>query len=101
MTMLKAISVAIFLAGCMALYLAVLMVINPTFPGASNFIDTRVAYSITILLLALVCCVVSGLTWSYGSAVRPSVAVYTALSLWLVLLVIVCVALATGDRIPL
>ena len=101
MTMLKGVSLSIFLAGCLALYLAVLMLINPTLPGATSGADSRIAYSFTIMLLALACSVISGLTWSQGSSVRPGLAVATSLSLWFVLLIAVCVELGVADRLPL
>ncbi len=101
MSMLKGVSLSIFLAGCLALYLAILMLINPIIPGASSFVDERVAYSVTILILALICCVVAGLTWSRASGTRPGVAVFTSLSLWTILLVAVFMVLGVGDKLPL
>jgi len=99
--MLKGVSISIFLAGCLALYLAVLMLINPTVPGATAMIDARIAYSITIVVLALVCCAIAGLTWSHASKMRASTAVMAALALSTVFLVVVCMQMGLGDQIPL
>ena len=101
MTMLKSVSLSIFVDGCLALYLSVLMLMNPTLPGATNLADTRMAYSFTVLMLAFACCVVSGLTWSHAAKIRAGVAVGTAVSLWFVLLVAFCFHLGIGDRMPL
>ena len=101
MTMLKGISLSIFLAGCVAVYLAVLMLIDPVFPGAASFVDTRFAYSFTVLALALICCVVAGLTWSRATRVSAETAVSTALALSMLFLIAVCMQLGLADKIPL
>ena len=101
MTMLKSVSLSIFLAGCAALYLAVLMLINPTLPGATSFVDARVAYSITVMLLALACCVVAGLTWSRASRTSAATAVTTALGLSVLFLIVVCLRLGLSANLPL
>ena len=101
MTMAKGVSLSIFLAACLALYLAVLMLINPTLPGATSVGDSRIAYGVVILTLAFVCCIVAGLTWSHASTMRPGVAVSAALSLWSVLLVVLCITLGVAYQLPL
>jgi hypothetical protein len=99
--MLKGVSLSIFLVACLALYLAVTTLFDPTLPGAASYVDSRIAYSGTVLVLGLACCVVAGFVWSSTSSLRPGTAVTVAVSLWSVLLLVVCLHLGVADQIPL
>jgi hypothetical protein len=102
MTMLKGVSVSLFLAACLALYFGMLVLVDPTLPGAGSVANARMAYSCAVLLLGLFCCLVSGLTWGYASpSVRPGTGALTALFAWFVLLLAAGVRLALTERLPL
>ena len=101
MTMLRSVSVSLFLGAFLALYLALLVVFNPVVPGVPTLADARMAYSCAFLLLGVFCCVSAGITWSFASTVRAWTAVISVLSVWFVLLLSVCLRLLATDRLPL